>query len=172
MKSVMRKYIANIVTSCRIIFSILMLFFPVFSPWFYVMYLLCGLTDMVDGTIARKTNTVGAFGARLDTVADFIFVWTALVKLLPVMNIPSWLWIWILIIAVIKITNIISGYVCNKRFTVEHTVMNKITGLLLFVLPLTLFFIELKYSAVVVCTIATFSAVQEGHYIRTGREIK
>ena len=124
----MRKYIANIVTSCRIIFSILMLFFPVFSPWFYVMYLLCGLTDMVDGTIARKTNTVSTF--------------------------------------------IISGYVCNKRFTVEHTVMNKITGLLLFVLPLTLFFIELKYSAVVVCTIATLSAVQEGHYIRMGREIK
>ena len=96
----------------------------------------------------------------------------ALVKLLPVMNIPSWLWIWILIITVIKITNIISGFVCNKRFTVEHTVMNKITGFLLFVLPLTLFFIELKYSAVVVCTIATFSAVQEGHYIRTGQEIK
>ena len=128
MKSVMRKYIANIVTSCRIIFSILMLFFSVFSPWFYVMYLLCGLTDMVDGSIARKTNTVSTF--------------------------------------------IISGYVCNKRFTVEHTVMNKITGLLLFVLPLTLFFIERNFWAVVVCTIATFSAIQEGHYIRMGREIK
>ena len=172
MKIIMRKYIANIVTSCRIIFSILMLFFPAFSPWFYVMYLLCGLTDMVDGTIARKTNTVSTFGARLDTIADVILVLVALVKLLPVMNIPSWLWIWILIIAVIKITNIISGFVCNKRFTVEHTIMNKITGLLLFVLPLTLFFIELKYSAVVVCTIATFSAVQEGHYMRTGREIQ
>lgn len=172
MKIIMRKYIANIVTSCRIIFSILMLFFPAFSPWFYVMYLLCGLTDMVDGTIARKTNTVSTFGARLDTIADVILVLVALVKLLPVMNIPSWLWIWILIIAVIKITNIISGFVCNKRFTVEHTIMNKITGLLLFVLPLTLFFIELKYSAVVVCTIATFSAVQEGYYIRTGREIQ
>lgn len=172
MKSIMRKHIANIVTGCRIIFSILMLFFLVFSPWFYVMYLLCGLTDMVDGTIARKTNTVSTFGARFDTAADFIFVSTAMVKLLPVMNIPSWLWIWILIIAVIKITNIISGFVCAKKFIVEHTVMNKITGLFLFLLPLTLFFIELKYSAVVVCAIATVSAVQEGHFIRTGREIK
>lgn len=168
----MRKHIANIVTSCRIIFSILMLFFPAFSSWFYVMYLLCGLTDMVDGTIARKTNTVSTFGARLDTIADFIFVSAALVKLLPVMNIPGWLWIWIMIIAVIKIVNIISGFVCTKKLVAEHTVMNKITGLLLFLLPLTLFFIELKYSAVAVCTIATFSAVQEGHYIRTGREIK
>lgn len=168
----MRKHIANIVTGFRIIFSILMLFFPVFSPWFYVMYLLCGLTDMVDGTIARKTNSAGTFGARLDAAADFIFVSAALVKLLPPMNIPRWLWIWILIIAVIKITNIISGFVCKKRFVVEHTVMNKITGLLLFLLPFTLFVIELKYSAAAVCIIATFSAVQEGHYIRTGREIK
>ena len=28
---------------------------------------------MVDGTVARKTNTVSEFGARLDTIADFIF---------------------------------------------------------------------------------------------------
>ena len=168
----MKKHIANIVTSCRIIFSILMLLFPAFSPWFYVMYLLCGITDMVDGTIARKTNSVSTFGSRLDTIADFVFVSAALFKLLPVMNIPRWLWIWIVIIAAIKITNIISGFVCNKRFVSEHTVMNKITGLLLFLMPFTLFVIELKYSAAAVCTIATFSAVQEGHYIRTGREIK
>lgn len=168
----MKKHIANIVTSCRIIFSILMLFFPTFSTWFYVMYLLCGLTDMFDGTIARKTNSVSTFGSRLDTIADFIFVSAALVKLLPVMKISQWLWIWIVIIASIKIANIISGFVCQKRFVEEHTVMNKITGLLLFLLPFTLPVIELKYSAAAVCIIASFSTVQEGHYIRTGREIK
>lgn len=127
---------------------------------------------MVDGTIARKTNSISTFGSRLDTIADYIFVSAALVKMLPAMNIPQWLWIWILIIAVIKITNIISGFVCKKRFVTEHTVMNKITGLLLFLLPFTLPVIELKYSAAAVCIIATFSAVQEGHYIRTGREIE
>jgi hypothetical protein len=41
---------------------------------------------------------------------------------------------------------------------------------LLFALPLTLNFIELRYSAVVVCVIATFAAIQEGHFIRTGKE--
>ena len=53
----MKKHIANIITSCRILCSIIMMFFPVFSVMFYIMYLLCGLTDMIDGTIARKTNT-------------------------------------------------------------------------------------------------------------------
>ena len=58
-----------------------------------------------------------------------------------------------------------------KRFIAEHTMMNKITGLLLFLLPLTLSFIELNYSALVVCSVATIAAVQEGHFIRTGQEI-
>ena len=87
------------------------------------------------------------------------------------MNIPGWLWLWILVIAIIKIINVISGFIYKKRFIVEHTIMNKITGLLLFLLPFTLIFIELKYSAIVVCSVATFTAIQEGHFIRTGREI-
>ena len=166
-----RKYIANIVTGCRIVCSILILLFSAFSAWFYILYLFCGLTDMVDGTIARKTNSDSRFGARLDTIADLVFVMASLVKLLPVIHVPGWLWIWILVIAIIKIMNVVLGFICRKRFIVEHTIMNKITGLLLFLLPLTLFFIELKYSAVVVCSIATFSAIQEGYFIRTGREI-
>ena len=165
------KHMANIITSCRILGSILLLFFPAFSSWFYILYLLCGFTDMIDGSIARKTNSSSKFGARLDTAADFIFVVACLVKLLPTMQIPSWLWIWIAVIAVIKIINMVSGFVCKKRFVVEHTVINKVTGALLFLLPLTLSFIELKYSAIVVCCIATFAALQEGHFIRTGREI-
>lgn len=163
---------ANIVTSCRIICSILLLFSPAFSAWFYSMYLLCGLTDMVDGTIARMTNTASKFGARLDTIADFLFVVAAFVKLLPAIHIPRWLWIWILVIAILKMINVISGFLYRKRFVVEHTILNKITGMLLFLLPLTLFFIELKYSAIVVCSVATFSAIQEGHFIRMGREIE
>lgn len=162
---------ANLVTGCRIACSIWMLFFPAFSDWFYILYLLCGLTDMIDGTIARKTNTASRFGARLDTIADFIFVVAALVKLLPVMYLPKWLWIWIAVIAAIKMMNVVSGLILNKRWIVEHTFMNKITGLLLFLLPLTLSFLELKYSAVVVCLTATCSAFQEGHLIRRGCEV-
>lgn len=162
---------ANIVTGCRILCSILMLFSPAFSVQFYILYLICGLTDMVDGTIARTTHTDSEFGAKLDSVADFIFVVVSLVKLLPVIHIPRWLWIWILVIAIIKIINVISGFICKRRLMVEHTIMNKVTGFMLFILPLTFVFIELKYSAVVVCTIATFAAIQEGHLIRTGREI-
>ncbi len=167
----MKKYIANIITSCRIFCSILMMFFPVFSSEFFIVYLLCGISDMVDGTVARKTNAANEFGARFDTVADFIFVAVSLIKLLPIIHIPRWLWTWIVVIAIIKISNIISGFIYKKKLISLHTIMNKTTGLLLFLLPLTIHFIELKYSSVVVCSIATFSAIQECHIIRTGHKI-
>lgn len=63
---------ANIITSSRILCSIVLLFFPVFSPWFYVLYLINGFTDMLDGTVARRTGSVSEFGSKLDTVADSI----------------------------------------------------------------------------------------------------
>lgn len=160
---------ANIITSCRILCSIVLLFPPVFSPWFYILYLLIGFTDMIDGTVARKSGSVSEFGSKLDTVADFIFVVVCLIKLLPAIDIPTWLLIWISLIALIKIINVVSGFICFKRFVSVHTVMSKVTGLLLFILPLTLPFIEMKYSAIFVCGAATFAAIQEGHFIRIGR---
>ena len=163
------KNIANIITGSRIVFSLSILFTPPLSPIFYVLYGAAGLSDMIDGTVARKTNTVSSFGAKLDTIADFIFAVVCLIKLMPVLDIPAWLWIWIGGIALIKIINIISGVVLHKKLTAVHSVMNKVTGALCFLLPLTLSFIELKYSAIVVCLIATFAAIQEGHFIRMER---
>ena len=90
----MTKHIANILTGCRIFGSILLLFFPAFSLDFYITYLLCGLSDMIDGTIARKTNSTSELGAKMDTVADFVFITASLVKILQKINIPQWLWIW------------------------------------------------------------------------------
>ena len=65
----MKKYIANIITGSRVAFSLPLLLIPLSSAWFYLLYLFCGITDMIDGTIARKTGTVSQFGARLDTGA-------------------------------------------------------------------------------------------------------
>ena len=110
----MAKHIANILTGCRILGSIFLLFFPVFSVSFSVIYLFCGLSDMIDGTIARKTNSISKFGSQLDTIADCIFVVVSLLKLLPAIHIPQWLWMWGGVIAVIKISNIIWGYVSKK----------------------------------------------------------
>ena len=162
---------ANFITSLRIICSMALLFCPALSPLFYALYIAAGFTDMIDGMVARKTNTVSEFGSKLDTMADFVLVVVCLIKLIPILNITIWVYVWVVIIAFIKVINVVSGYVVQKKFVAAHTVMNKVTGAVLFIFPLTLLIIELKYSAVVVCLFATFAAVQEGHYIRTGREV-
>ena len=126
---------------------------------------------MADGIIARKTNSVSEFGSRFDSIADFVFVAVCLIKILPVMDIPIWLYVWTAVIFFVKIINIISGYVLQKRFVAVHTTINKVTGMLLFLLPLTLTIVPLKYSGIPICSVATFAAIQEGHFIRTGKNI-
>ncbi len=161
----MTKHIANILTGCRILGGILLLFFPIFSLAFYITYLLCGFSDMIDGTIARKTNSTSKFGSQLDTIADLIFVVASMIRLLPAIHIPQWLLIWCGVIVVIKISNIILGYISQKKFVSIHTTMNKVAGLLLFLLPLTISFVDPKYASIVVCSVATLSAIQEGIYV-------
>ena len=161
----MKKHIANIITSSRIIFSLPLLFIPLSSVWFTILYLFCGFSDMIDGTIARKTNSVSHFGSKLDTIADLLFVIVSFIKILPTIRLPLWLWIWCGAIAALKLGSIVWSYVSKKQFLSLHTTMNKITGLLLFLFPLTLPFLKVQYSVPLICVIATVSAIQEGFYI-------
>jgi Phosphatidylserine synthase len=71
----MRRNLANFITAIRIICGVVVLFFPAFSNWFYIIYLLGGFTDAIDGTVARKLGQTSVFGARLDTVADIVLCW-------------------------------------------------------------------------------------------------
>ena len=160
----MKKHLANIITGLRIIGSVVLLFFDVPSLPFYITYLLCGFSDMIDGAIARKTNAVSSFGSKLDTVADIVFMVVCAVKLLPMIYLPIWVWMWIAVIAIIKFANIVLGFVLRKKLVVYHSVLNKITGFTLFLLPFTLLLIEPTYSFAVMCTVATIAAIQEGYY--------
>ena len=157
---------ANIITGIRIVISVVLLFCPVLSPTFYALYITAGVSDMIDGAVARRTGTASEFGSRLDTAADIIFVAVCMIKLLPVLHVPVWLYLWIAIIALIKVANIAVGYIRQKEFISVHSMINKVTGGLLFVFPLTLAFIDLRYSAAVVCMVATAAAIQEGQLIK------
>ena len=161
------KHIANILTGFRILGSISLLFFPVLSAEFYIIYILCGFSDMIDGAIARKTHSSSEMGAKMDSIADLVFVIASSIKLFPIIHIPQWLWIWGGVIVIIKIGNIIWGYFLKKQFISLHTFMNKAIGLLLFLLPFTISLVELKYIALAACFVATIAAIQEGIYIIT-----
>ncbi len=154
------KIVANVITAFRIVFSLILLFLPVFSPWFYGFYIAAGFSDMIDGTIARKTGTESAFGAKLDSLADFIFVVSASFKIFPAIKLSSIIWIWTGVIAAVKLCAAILLFKQRQAATF-HTVANKITGFLLFCWPFTFSALNPNCSAVPVCVAATFAAIQE-----------
>lgn len=161
---------ANILTLSRIGLALLLLFSPALYLPFLGLYAIVGLMDMLDGYVARKTGTASEVGEKTDTVVDFVFTAVCLIKLLPIIDLPAFLLIWTGIIALIKLINIISGFVVQKKLVVLHTVLNKLSGLLLFLLPLTLPLLDVTYSGSAVCAIATLAAIQEGHLIRTNAD--
>lgn len=167
----MKRYVANIITGFRIVFSVLLLMFPAFSSVFFAMYLAGDITDMIDGVVARKTNSVSSFGSRLDSLTDLIFMSSVFIKILPAIDIPSWALFWAAAIAIVKTAGNLAGFVRNKKFLTEHTVLNKIIGFMRFLLPFTFSFIELYYSLFAVCSVATAAAIQESYYLQKGIEV-
>jgi phosphatidylglycerophosphate synthase len=167
MKNAM-KQLANGITISRIAASFLLLTTTPFSLMFYVVYIYCGLSDMIDGTIARKSGNTSKAGANLDSIADAVFVIICMIKILPMIRCKIWMWIWIGSIVLIKIMNLTSALIYLKKPVFLHTIANKITGFFLFIWLLTVKGIPMQITVPVVCAVATFAAVQEGYFIRTG----
>ena len=160
----------NIITLLRIVGALGLLLCDVTGMAFWIIYAFCGISDMADGWLARKLKCCTKTGALLDSLADLAFVACCCWQIIPVLNFPTWLWIWGGVIVVIKLINQLCALVMYKKCVFPHTFANKATGLLLFIaVPLTLY-LESITPIVIIAIMATFAAVQEGHYIRIRKE--
>ena len=154
----------NIMTLLRIAGSLGLLFCDVANDSFWIIYALCGISDVVDGWLARRLNCVTKTGALLDSLADICFVACLCPLLLPILELPQWLWLWAGVIVAIKIVNQTSALVMYGCFQFPHTLANKITGFLLFIaVPMTF---QSIIPITIVAAIASFAAIHE-HYIIT-----
>lgn len=152
---------ANFLTFLRILGSVTMFFLPPCSAVFGVIYLLCGISDTADGFIARKTHTESDSGARLDSIADLVFLTVSAVKILPVIHPEKWIWGGIIGIAVLKICGMLVRFARYGIWEIPHTFFNKLTGLLLFLLPFSIPFIDIRYSVIPAGAAAVCAAVQD-----------
>ena len=158
------KHLPNILSSLRIVGTVVLLLSDVSSILFGVLYIVCGFSDIADGWLARKLKCVTRTGALLDSVADICFVACLCPLLLPILELPQWLWLWAGVIVAIKVVNQLSALVMYGRCCFPHTLANKWAGFLLFItVPMTLWSIAPISIAAIV---ATFAAIQEGHFIR------
>lgn len=156
------KHMANILSISRIILLPALYFTFHHVLLFSIVYLLCGLSDALDGYIARRTNTQSELGARLDSLADLLFfaVITVSIILLAGSEIRSLL-PWAVITTLIRGANLVIAACKYHSFAMLHTWGNKLAGGLLFLTPpLYLIFAE---AAVLwpVCIAAVVSAAEE-----------
>ena len=158
------KHIPNIITTLRFLGAACLLLCNPAGAAFWIIYGLCGVSDMVDGYLARRLHAESKIGTVLDSVADICFVACCAIQLMPVAQIPTWLWIWAGVIVAIKFINQVSALIVCKHFCFPHTNANKLTGLLLFIAVPMVFWSIIPI--VIVAGVATFAAIQEGHLIR------
>ena len=161
------KHIPNILSATRIALCLPLLLVDAMTMPFWMLYVIAGTTDMLDGFLARRWGVESKFGARLDSLADFVFVLAVGYKLFPWLKLPATLWMMIGLIALVKMVNAVSAYLVRQRIEFLHTKANKLTGFLLFIGVMTIgqsYFIPVAW---MISCIALFAALQEGHFIRS-----
>lgn len=135
----MKKFltIPNCITLLRMVGTVVMAFLEPLSKEFFAVYTLTGLTDVLDGFIARVTKTVSRFGAKLDSVADLLFYAVMLLRILPVLvkRLPWYIWAAVAVVLALRLAAYIAAAVKEKQFAAHHTILNKITGFTVFCVP-------------------------------------
>lgn len=155
------KHIPNCLSMLRILLCLPLIVLDPFGFWFLLLYTIAGITDMIDGPIARRTNTVTPFGANLDAAADLLFALIVFFRIIPELEIIPWMFAWILSIIALKFLSIFVSYIRHGELVLLHTYANKFTAFSLFLFPLLFVLMDLNLLLLILCIIASMAFFEE-----------
>jgi len=155
--------IPNCITFLRIVGTMCLFFLEPFTPGFFVVYTLCGISDVLDGLIARLTKKTTELGAKLDSIADIMFYTVMLLRIFPVLweVLPGGIWYFVAGILLIRCVSYITVAVKYKRFSAQHTYLNKLTGVFVFLVPYVLNHTGGVAVCFGVCVVACLASLEE-----------
>ena len=152
----------NLLSCLRIAGSVLLLLLPAMQPAFYVVYAACGLSDMLDGFLARRLGVASRLGSILDSAADLLFLCVSALKIVPQYRFPFWIWVAVCGILFVRLCTLFIVFAKSRRLTLPlHTNANRLTGLLLYLFAPILNSCMGSCLLIVLCCVAAFAAVQE-----------
>ena len=153
----------NGITAARMAGTAALLLVRPLTPGFYILYTLTGLTDVLDGWIARRTGTASDFGARLDSAADLLFYAVVLCRLFPILDVrmPPEIWYAVGGVLLLRLLGYAVAAVRYRRFAALHTKLNKLTGLCVFSIAYLLDSPALVPVCCLICFLAAIAAGQE-----------
>lgn len=156
-------HIPNLITISRIVGSLLLIPLKPLTSEFFVVYIYCGLSDVLDGFIARKAHVTSDLGSKLDSVSDLMFYVIMMLVIMPLLKVKLTIYNWIYIYSLLGIRIAMYVYfgMLKKKMMSNHTVFNKITGFLVFITPFMLLTDYLNIFATFTCTVALVAALYE-----------
>ena len=154
---------ADAVTMLRMVGTLGLAFLNPGTLWFFAVYTITGLTDVLDGWLARKTGTESDFGAKLDSIADLLFYTVVLPRLFPVMweKLPVQIWYAVAGIFLVRLAAYFTAAIKYRRFASLHTRLNKLTGGAIFLLPHILAISTGVVYSWTVCALACAASLEE-----------
>lgn len=155
------KIIPNLLSMLRIVLSLFLFTLPPFGPLFWGIYVVCGITDILDGYIARVTRSSSKLGTMLDSIADMVLMSVIIVVILTTQSIAMEIWIWMASIALVRMVSLWVVYRKHRAFAVLHTYANKATGGLLFCIPFLYPFVDFRMMEWTICIVASLAAIEE-----------
>ena len=165
------KYVPNILSFMRLIAIIPLLFLAPLELPFMSIYVIAGLTDMIDGPIARKFDITSQFGAALDGFADLLFLFTVLFRVGPLIEFSNWLWIWIGIAIAAKLFASVIGYIRHKEIIFLHTYLGKFFMFNLFLFPVYYLFLGADMILITLLILVTIVITEDIYINSTSKEV-
>ncbi|MDY4785260.1 CDP-alcohol phosphatidyltransferase family protein [Pygmaiobacter massiliensis] len=157
----MMNQLANVITSTRFFFAVIMVCAEPFSGLFWAAYAGGGLSDVLDGVVARRLNQQTELGAKMDSFADIAFGFALFIFAVKSKVLPRWIWMLAAIIFVLRVFAYGAGYYKYGTFSSLHTYLNKATGLLIFLFPVAYMLFGMTATGLLVGALAFASAVEE-----------
>ena len=157
------KHLPNYITLVRIAGAVWLMFLQPLSVLFYAVYFLCGLSDVVDGYLARKMDSVSEVGARLDSVADLLFYAVMGVKFFPTLwkKLPKWIWFAVCTILLLRTIVYVLAFAKYHHFPSLHTYLNKLSGLMIFLIPFSAILDALTPFCIAIAVVSFLAVVEE-----------
>ena len=123
---------ANIITVVRLLFTPIIIWL-IFSSYYYsglIFFVLSGLSDALDGFIAKQFNQRTILGSYLDPVADKTLIVSSILALGYMGAIPSWLIILIVSRDLAILGAVIISWLVERSLKIEPIISSKINTFL------------------------------------------
>ena len=168
----------NILTLIRVL---LIPFFVIFIinknfQWAFFAFAIAGITDGVDGLLARITHQRTELGAYLDPIADKLLLSSAFISLAIIEFLPSWLVVIVITRDVIILVGFLVMWLTNYHPEINPSLLSKMTTAFQIITILLVLMIGYsptfqQLSVIAIYSTAILTILSGLHYIYTGARI-